>query len=50
LSVGERSPIPSPPGSVVGCDLYNAAGLAPLADADIVALLADSLLPAAVRR
>ena len=35
-------------GSVVACDFYNAGGLCPLSDADIVSLLMDELLPSAV--
>lgn len=38
----------TPRGSVVSCDLYNAAALMSLADADIVDLFARQLLPAAV--
>lgn len=37
-----------PRGSVVSCDLYNAAALLPLSDADIVSLFVDELLPSAV--
>lgn len=37
-----------PKGSVVACDFYNAGALLPLSDEDIVSLLADELLPAAV--
>lgn len=37
-----------PQGSVLACDFYNAGALLPMADADLVALLLDDLLPAAV--
>ena len=37
-----------PQGSVVACDFYNAEGLIPLSDDDIVSMLMDELLPAAV--
>lgn len=37
-----------PQGSVVACDFYNAGGLFPLCDEDVVRLLAQELLPAAV--
>merc|ERR1719453_1334652 len=35
-------------GSVLACDFYNAGGLLPLSDADIVATLMEELLPSAV--
>ena len=35
-------------GSVVACDFYNAGGLLPLSDGDLVDLLISELLPAAV--
>ena len=38
----------SPQGSVVACDFYNAGALLPLSEEDIVSLLMDELLPAAV--
>ena len=37
-----------PQGSVVACDFYNAEGLIPLSDEDLVAMLMEELLPAAV--
>jgi uncharacterized protein with NAD-binding domain and iron-sulfur cluster len=37
-----------PLGSVVACDFYNAAALLPLSDQDIVEMLIQDLLPAAV--
>jgi len=38
----------TPQGSVVACDFYNAGGLMPLKDADLINLLMKELLPAAV--
>jgi len=38
----------TPQGSVVACDFYNAGGLIPLSDDDIVEILMKELLPAAV--
>jgi hypothetical protein len=35
-------------GSVLACDFYNGGAVACLSDADIVTLLIDELLPAAV--
>uniref|UniRef100_A0A7S2N6K8 Amine oxidase domain-containing protein n=1 Tax=Haptolina brevifila TaxID=156173 RepID=A0A7S2N6K8_9EUKA len=37
-----------PQGSVVACDFYNAGGLLPLSEEDIVSMLMEELLPAAV--
>ena len=37
-----------PKGSVLACDFYNGGAVACLSDEDIVALLLDELLPAAV--
>mmetsp|Transcript_21291 Transcript_21291/g.34131 ORF Transcript_21291/g.34131 Transcript_21291/m.34131 type:complete len:563 (+) Transcript_21291:108-1796(+) len=38
----------APQGSVLACDFYNAGGLLPLAEEDLVALLVGELLPQAV--
>ena len=38
----------APQGSVVACDFYNAGGLMPLSEEDVVELLMKELLPAAV--
>jgi len=37
-----------PQGSVLACDFYNAGSLLPLSDEDVISLLMDELLPAAV--
>merc|ERR1712087_630268 len=38
----------TPQGSVLACDFYNAGGLIPLSDTDLVDLLMNELLPSAV--
>lgn len=38
----------SPLGSVVACDFYNAGALIPLSDADLIKIISNELLPAAV--